>query len=149
VVPIQTSKGGPSSNIGGRKGKPRTKNAVAHKALSREDGSTQSNKRAPPSSSIDTAKKTKRDDDQVSRPDHDEVNQGHSENRSSRSYSKTTRGNDFGGHQSAIKRNCGAKGFQELLLNTSVLDFLNGKDSAASFASFAAKVSTCTFQRRS
>jgi hypothetical protein len=97
VVPIQTSKGGPSSNIGGRKGKPRTKNAVAHTALSWEDGSTRSSKRAPPPSSIDTTKKMKRDDDQVSRPDHDEVNQGHSENRSSRLHSQTTRDNDFGG----------------------------------------------------
>jgi hypothetical protein len=41
-----------------------------------------------------------------------------------------------------LKRNHGGKEFDELLMNTSVVDFMDSKESVAAFATFMAKVST-------
>jgi hypothetical protein len=137
-----TLKGGPPLATGTQKGRSKLKTGVTLAAASWEDGSTRSNKRAPLPSSSEVEKKSKRQDDMDPRQDHDETNLSQSESRPTKLHSQTTGGfaiNDVGGRHSLIKRNCKGMEFQELLLNYTVEDFMDGKDNVASFSSFASK----------
>jgi hypothetical protein len=76
---------------------------------------------------------------------HDKMNLSQSKSRPTKLHSQTTGGfaiNDVGGRHSLIKRNCKDMEFQELLLNYTMEDFMDGKKSVAAFLSFTSKVSS-------
>jgi hypothetical protein len=138
-------KTGTTSKAGSQKGRVKSKSGVTPAATAQEDVPARSNKHSQTKSTTETAKKARHDDDPQSQPDHDEVNQSHSENRSSKSQFLTAgriSGSELGFQHLLLKRNHGGKEFDELLMNTSIVDFMDSKESIAAFATFTAKVST-------
>jgi hypothetical protein len=131
LVSVQPSKTGSTSKAGSRKERVKSKSGVTLVAAAWEDGPGRSNKHSQMKSTIETAKKAKHDDNPQSQPNHDEVNQSHSENRSSKFQPLTVggiSGNELGFRHLLLKRNHGGKEFDELFMNTSVVDFMDSKE---------------------
>jgi hypothetical protein len=109
----------------------------------RQVGSVSLGKRGLPPGAAEATKRSRVEEDHSAQFDPDEITHSHSQNKSSKSISHTTRsfgGSEWGYRSSVVCRDTGGKVFEELVLCSRVGSFLENSDLGHRFASFSAKV---------
>jgi hypothetical protein len=142
-LPPPPLKNSSSSQTKGRKSKSTAKSVLQAGQRARQVGSVSLGKRGLPPAAAEATKRSRVEEDHSAQFDPDETTHSHSQNKSSKAISHTTRsfgGSKWGYRSSVVCRDTGGKVFEELVLCSRVGSFLENSDLGHRFASFSAKV---------